>query len=98
MEEHGAWSLPDDRRILLSKTPPGFAERHFEALEALAAVLSEERVAAECDAVARLGHSRVDVWEAALMRAVAQEVVRLDLPLTVVEEVKYGVESVAALL
>lgn len=88
----------DDRRILVSKTPPGFVEGLFEALEALGSALADDSVAAECALTARVGRPRVDAWEEAVMRAVARQVVRLNLPPTVVEEVKFGVESVAALL
>jgi hypothetical protein len=88
----------DDRRILLSKTPEGFAERLFEAVEAMEDALRDEQVAAAMAALSAPTRSRVDAWEAAVMRCVADQAAKLGLPATVVEEVRFGVESVAALL
>jgi len=88
----------DDRRIVLSKTPPGFAERLIRALEPLEADLTDEHIAATMASETNRGRSRVDAWEAAVMERTAEAVTRLRLPPALVDEVRYGVESVAALL
>lgn len=88
----------DERRIVVSKTPEGFTERLFEALDALEEALHDDHVAAAMAACSEPARPRVDVWEAAVMRCVADQAAKLGLPPSVAEEVRFGVESVAALL
>ncbi len=88
----------DARRIVVSKTPEGFAERLFQALDAIGDALADDRIAAAMAALSQPGRTRVDVWEAAVIRCVAEEAANLGLPPSVAEEVRFGVESVAALL
>lgn len=88
----------DEHRIVVSKTPPGFARRLLEAIDALSAALDDEKVARAYADVALPGRPRVEAWEDAVMACVAAATAEAGLPEGVVMEIRLGVESVGALL
>lgn len=88
----------DEHRIMLSKTPPGFAHRLLETIDALSGALDDDTVGRAYAGLGLPGRLRVEVWEDAVMACVAAATAEARLPEGLITEIRLGVESVGALL
>lgn len=89
----------NDREILVSKVEEGLAARLYQTLDLLGGTLVTDtagRYAAL--AAASPEATRVSLWQAAVMDVVDDAAARASLPDSAAQELRIGVESVAALL
>lgn len=89
----------NDREILVSKVEEGLAARLYQTLD----LLGDTLVAASAARYASLAAAtpeatRVSLWQAAVMGVVEDAAARASLPGSAAQEMRVGVESVAALL